>query len=60
MDHFITENQMHGAYVPSKDDFLIFENDPEPLWQLHAMIKDQLSFIRLELATPKSRMLACK
>lgn len=60
MDHFITENQMHGAYVRYTDDFLIFANDPKPLWALNAMIKDQLSVIRLELATPKSRMLACK
>lgn len=60
MDHFITEVQRHGDYLRYTDDFLAFGDDPAQLWHLHALIKEHLRRVRLQLATPKSRLLASR
>jgi RNA-directed DNA polymerase len=60
MDHFITEVLRHGDYLRYTDDFLTFGDDPAQLWDLHAVIKEQLGRVHLELATPKSRLLASR
>jgi hypothetical protein len=57
MDHWITETERHGAYLRYTDDFLLFGDDPQRLWELRAGIQDQLSDLRLHLAEPKSRLL---
>lgn len=60
MDHFITEVQRNGDYLRYTDDFLTFGDDPAQLWDLHALIKEHLGRVRLELATPKSRLMASR
>ena len=60
LDHRLTEEQRHGAYVRYTDDFLLFGNNPTRLWELRADLVAQLAAVRLRLAEPKSRMLATR
>ena len=60
MDHWVTESECHGAYVRYTDDFLVFGDEKARLWQLHDGIIGQLAAVHLELAHPKSRLLACR
>jgi RNA-directed DNA polymerase len=57
LDHWITEDQRHGAYLRYTDDFLIFGDDPSRLWELRAGIQEKLAALKLHLAEPKSRLL---
>lgn len=57
MDHWITEDQRHGAYLRYTDDFLLFGDDPARLWELREGIQGKLAALRLHLAAPKSRLL---
>jgi RNA-directed DNA polymerase len=59
LDHRITEGEAHGAYLRYTDDFLLFGNDKARLWELWAVVKEELAELRLRLAEPKSRMLSC-
>lgn len=38
MDHHMTETERHGAYLRYTDDFLLFGNDKERLWDLRSVI----------------------
>ena len=58
LDHWIIETEQHGAYLRYTDDFLLFGNDKERLWELRRGIAEQLAAVRLKLAEPKSRLLA--
>ena len=58
LDHGLTEQERHGAYLRYTDDFLLFSDDKERLWALHACVRQQLAAVRLKLAEPKSRLLA--
>jgi len=58
LDHYITNQRRHGAYLRYTDDFLLFANEKSRLWELRAAIVEQLAVVRLRLAEPKSRMLA--
>jgi hypothetical protein len=60
LDHWITEEQGHGAYLRYTDDFLLFGDDRAGLWALRSGIADQLAGVRLQLAEPKSRLLATR
>ncbi len=60
LDRWITEQQGHGSYLRYTDDFLLFSNDKGQLWDLRAGIVEQLAAVRLRLAEPKSRLLACR
>jgi hypothetical protein len=42
------------------DDFLLFANDKEKLWEFHERIVTHLERVRLQLSLPKSRLLACR
>lgn len=58
LDHWITEDERHGAYLRYTDDFLLFGDDKSRIWQLREGIVEQLGRVRLKLAEPKSRLLA--
>jgi RNA-directed DNA polymerase len=60
LDHAITEEQRHGAYLRYTDDFLLFANEKSCLHDQQAVIVEELAQVRLTLAAPKSRLLACK
>ena len=60
LDHWVVETCRHGAYLRYTDDFLLFGNDVQRLWDLREGIVDQLARIRLRLAEPKSRLLATR
>ena len=60
MDHWLTEVQRHGAYLRYTDDFLLFGNDQQRLWELRAGIIEELAAARLKLAEWKSRLLATR
>lgn len=60
LDHWISEAQRHGAYLRYTDDFLLFGDDKQRLWDLREGIVRQLASIRLRLAEPKSRLLATR
>ena len=60
LDHCITEQECHGAYVRYTDDFLVFGDDKIRLWELRAGIVEQLARVRLKLTEPKSRLLAAR
>ena len=58
LDHWLVETQRHGDYLRYTDDFLLFGDDKERLWDLRSGIAGQLAAMRLKLAAPKSRLLA--
>jgi len=60
LDHWVTETQRHGEYLRYTDDFLLFGDDRNRLWELHEGIVGQLAGLRLKLAEPKSRLLATR
>ena len=60
LDHWATELRSHGAYLRYTDDFLLFGNDKNELWDLRRGIIDQLATNRLKLSEPKSRLLATR
>jgi hypothetical protein len=60
LDHWVTEDQRHGAYLRYTDDFVLFDDDKARLWELRAGIVEQLARVRLKLAEPKSRLLATR
>jgi hypothetical protein len=60
LDHTLTESERHGAYLRYTDDFLLFGDDNARLRALEERIREELAAIRLRLAEPKSRMLACR
>jgi len=60
LDHWLVENQRHGDYLRYTDDFLLFGDDPERLWDLRSGIAEQLATVRLQLAELKSRLLATR
>ncbi len=60
LDHWVTENQQHGAYLRYTDDFLVFDDSKSRLWELWAGIREKLAEVRLKLAEPKSRLLATR
>jgi hypothetical protein len=60
LDHWVTEGQRHGAYLRYTDDFLLFGDDKARLWELHAGVVQQLARVRLQLAEPKSRVMATR
>ena len=43
LDHLVTETQRHGAYLRYTDDFLLFGDDRNRLWELRAGIADELA-----------------
>ena len=53
LDHWVTENQRHGAYLRYTDDFLLFGDDKARLRELRAGVAGQLARVRLKLAEPK-------
>ena len=57
LDHWITEELRHGDYLRYTDDFLLFGNQKEELWDLRCGIVAQLADLRLRLSEPKSRLL---
>ena len=59
LDHWMVEEEQHGAYVRYTDDFLVFADSKARLWELHSGIEAQLGAMRLRLSVPKSRLLAC-
>ncbi|HEY1052115.1 MAG TPA: RNA-directed DNA polymerase [Prosthecobacter sp.] len=60
LDRAITGQERHGAYLRYTDDFLLFGNDKVRLRELHGRIVDLLRNMRLHLAEPKSRLMACR
>jgi len=60
MDHALTEQERHGAYLRYTDDFLLFGDDKARLWTLRDRVVAELAAGHLELAIPKSRLLACR
>lgn len=60
MDHHITEQHGHGAYVRYTDDFLLFSDDKSALWRLRDLIIQLLREMHLSLAEPKSRLLTTR
>jgi hypothetical protein len=60
MDHLITDQLDHGAYLRYTDDFLLFGDDKPALWELRDRIVAHLATIHLKLAEPKSRLMATK
>lgn len=60
LDHWMAENQRHGAYLRYTDDFLVFGDKAARLRELRAGIVERLAAIRLKLAEPKSRLLATR
>lgn len=60
LDHWVTEAARHGGYLRYTDDFLLFAAEKSRLWEMHAGIAEQLTRVRLRLATPKSRVLATR
>lgn len=60
MDHLITEQHQHGAYLRYTDDFLLFANDKARLWEMREVIVEHLASIHLHLAEPKSRLLTTR
>jgi retron-type reverse transcriptase len=58
LDHWVTETERCGAYLRYTDDFLLFGDDKPRLWELREGIGAQLASLRLQLAEPKSRVLA--
>ena len=60
LDHALVEEERHGAYVRYTDDFLLFAPEKERLWALRERIVAELAALRLVLAEPKSRLLACR
>ncbi|MCP5515637.1 MAG: group II intron reverse transcriptase domain-containing protein [Verrucomicrobiales bacterium] len=57
VDHWIAEDERHGAYLRYTDDFLLFGDDKRRLSELRAAIVERLARLRLKLAEPKSRLL---
>lgn len=57
LDHALVESERHGAYLRYTDDFLIFGDDKNRLWELRQRVIDELAAVRLRLAEPKSRLL---
>lgn len=60
MDHRISERERCGAYLRYTDDFLLFGDDKARLRDLHAVVNEELTRLRLRLAVPKSRLLAAR
>jgi len=60
LDHWITEEERHGAFLRYTDDFLLFGDDKSRLWELRDGIVERLASLRLTLAEPKSRLLATR
>jgi len=60
LDHRMTEGEQHGDYLRYTDDFLIFSNSKERLWELRQTVATELASARLRFAEPKSRLLATK
>jgi len=60
LDHRITEDEAHGAYLRYTDDFLLFGDDKFRLWDLKQIIEEELNSIRLKFSNPKSRMMATR
>jgi hypothetical protein len=60
LDHWLTETQEHRACVRYTDDWLLFGDGKERLWELRAGLVRQLARVRLKLAEPKSRLLATR
>jgi len=60
LDHTITEEERHGAYLRYTDDFLLLAQDKRRLADLRELIVDELSKVRLRLSEPKSRLLATR
>ena len=60
LDHWVTEAKRHSAYVRYTDDFLLFDDDKEKLWEFRAGLVAHLAAVRLKLAEPKSRVLSTR
>ena len=60
LDHCITERWQHGAMIRYTDDFLIFGDDSAALHTMKHRVAAELCTLRLHLAEPKSRVLACR
>lgn len=60
LDHWVTEECGFGGYARYTDDFLIFGDNKDALWMMREGVVDRLAELRLKLAEPKSRMLACR
>jgi hypothetical protein len=60
LDHGLTEQERHGAYLRYTDDFLLFGDDKARLQALYEDVRHQLAAVRLKLAEPKSRLLATR
>ena len=56
LDHRIVGGERHGAYLRYTDDFLLFGDDKEQLWELWEVVIEELRRVRLRLAEPKSRL----
>jgi hypothetical protein len=59
MDHSLTERERCGAYLRYTDDFLLFGDTKQRLWELGEVVERELQRIGLEMARPKSRLLRC-
>ena len=59
LDHWVVEGLRVGSYVRYTDDFLLFGNAKEVLWEARLGIVERLGRIGLELAEPKSRLMKC-
>jgi len=60
MDHRIAEGERCGAYLRYTDDFLLFGDDKTRLWKLDAVVREELTRLRLRIALPKSRLLSTR
>jgi len=60
LDHWIAEGRQCGAYLRYTDDFLLFDDDKDRLWELRGGIVRELAKLRLKLAEPKSRLLTTR
>jgi len=57
LDHRITGTERHGDYLRYTDDFLIFSDEKDRLWELRKVVDAELAALRLRFAEPKSRLL---
>lgn len=57
LDHFIKEELREKYYIRYVDDFVVFGNDKERLWNVYEMIKKYLSGLGIELHPVKTRIL---
>jgi hypothetical protein len=60
LDHHVMDELGFGEYVRYCDDFLVFHDDKDALWELRARIVDKLANLRLRLHPLKGGVHDCK